>query len=81
MCCCPHCSQLSTIMFSIVKPDLGSTVLFHVVDNCQQCGQKNIVQFVCRLRVLGCVLCFFLTVFYKTMDNSKYHIIIFIIYM
>ena len=23
----------------------GSTVLFHIVDNCEQCGQQNIVQF------------------------------------
>ena len=41
---CSHCSQLSTIMFSIVTPDLGSTVLFHIVDNCEQSGQQNIVQ-------------------------------------
>ena len=40
---CPHCSQLSTIMFSIVSPDSGSTILFHIVDNCEQCGQQNIV--------------------------------------
>ena len=40
---CPHCSQLSTIMFSIVPPNSGLTILFHIVENCEQCGQQNIV--------------------------------------
>ena len=44
MVCGRHCSQLSTIMFNIVTPDPGSTVLFHIVDNYEQCGQQNNVQ-------------------------------------
>jgi hypothetical protein len=31
MLCCPHCSQLSTILNNIVTPDSGSTVLFNIV--------------------------------------------------
>ena len=44
MFCCPHCSQLSTIFFSIVTPDSGSTTLSTIVNNLEQCGQQNIVQ-------------------------------------
>jgi hypothetical protein len=44
MLCCPHCSQLSTILNNIVTPDSGSTVLFNIVDKCEQRGQQNIVQ-------------------------------------
>ena len=44
MLCCARCSQLSTIIFTIVTPDSGSTILFNIVDNCEQCGQQNIVQ-------------------------------------
>ncbi len=29
-------------MFSIVTPDTGSTVLFDIVDNCEQYGLQNI---------------------------------------
>ena len=35
--CCavivPHCSRLLTTLNNIVTPDLGSTILFNVVDN------------------------------------------------
>ena len=44
MLCCPHCLQLSTILFSIVTPDSDSAILFNIVDNCEQCGQHNFVQ-------------------------------------
>ena len=36
-----------TVVSSIVQhftPDLGSTILFNVVDNCEQCGLHNFVQ-------------------------------------
>jgi hypothetical protein len=36
MFCCPHCSQLSTILNNIVTPDSGSTILFNIVDKCEQ---------------------------------------------
>ena len=44
MLCYPHCSQLSTMLNNIVTPDSGSTILFNIVDKCEQCGQHNIVQ-------------------------------------
>ena len=44
MLCCPHCSMLSTILFSIVTPDCGLNNFFNIVDNIAQCGQHNIVQ-------------------------------------
>ena len=37
-------SCMSTVLFSVVIPDLDTTILFHIVDNCEQCGQINIVQ-------------------------------------
>ena len=37
----PALSLLSTIMFSIVTPESGSTALFHIVDNCEKCGQTD----------------------------------------
>jgi hypothetical protein len=42
--CFPHCSQLSTILNNIITPDSGSTILFHIVDKCEQRRQQNIVQ-------------------------------------
>jgi hypothetical protein len=42
--CCPRCSHLSTILNIIVEPESGVTILFNVVDNCEQCGQQSIVQ-------------------------------------
>jgi hypothetical protein len=33
MLCCPHCSQLSTILNNIVTPDSGSTILLTSVNN------------------------------------------------
>jgi hypothetical protein len=44
MLCGPHCSQLSTILNNIVTPESGSTILFNIVDKCEQCGPQNIVQ-------------------------------------
>ena len=41
---CPHCTHLSTILNNIVEPESGLTILFNIVDNCEQCGQQNIVQ-------------------------------------
>jgi hypothetical protein len=38
MFCCPHCSQLSTTLNNIVTPDSGSTILFNIVDKCEQRG-------------------------------------------
>jgi hypothetical protein len=29
---------------TIVEPESGVTILFNLVDNCEQCGQQNIVQ-------------------------------------
>jgi hypothetical protein len=29
---------------SIVEPESGVTILFNIVDNCEQCGQQSIVQ-------------------------------------
>jgi hypothetical protein len=45
MFCCPRCSHLpSTILNNIVEPESGVTILFNIVDNCEQCGLQNIVQ-------------------------------------
>ena len=44
MLCCRHYSMLSTILFNIVAPDSGLTILFIIVDNIKQCWQQNIVQ-------------------------------------
>ena len=44
MFCCPHCSGLWTILDNVVEPELGVTMLKNIVDNCEQCGQQNIVQ-------------------------------------
>jgi hypothetical protein len=33
-----------TILNNTVEPDSGVTILFNTVDNCEQCGQQNIVQ-------------------------------------
>ena len=41
---CPRCSHLSTILNNIVEPESGVTILFNIVDNCEQYGQQNIVQ-------------------------------------
>ena len=32
------------ILNNIVEPELGGTILFNIVDNCEQCGQQSIVQ-------------------------------------
>ena len=37
-----HACQL-TILNNIVEPESGVTILFKIVDNCEQCGQQNIV--------------------------------------
>ena len=44
MFCCPRCSHLSTILNNIVEPELGVTILFNIIDKCEQCGQQSIVQ-------------------------------------
>jgi hypothetical protein len=44
MFCCPRCLHLSTMLNNIVEPESGVTILFNIVDNCEQCGQQNIVQ-------------------------------------
>ena len=44
MFCSPSCSHLSTILNNIVESESGVTILFNIVDNCEQCGQQNIVQ-------------------------------------
>jgi hypothetical protein len=44
MFCCPRCSHLSTILNKIVELESGVTILFNIVDSCEQCGQQNIVQ-------------------------------------
>jgi hypothetical protein len=31
-------------MNNIVEPESGVTILFNIVDNCEQCGQQSIVQ-------------------------------------
>ena len=60
MLCYPHCSTLSTILFSIVTPncglDSGSTTcsLFNIVDNIEQCGQHNIVHSCFQQLVIFC---------------------------
>jgi hypothetical protein len=35
---------LSKTLNNIVEPESGVTILFNTVDNCEQCGQQNIVQ-------------------------------------
>ena len=55
---CPHCS---TIMFSVVTPNSGSTVLFHIVDNLLwtiwAAKHKHCSILLCsRIRALGCVV-------------------------
>ena len=37
MLCGSHCSHLSTILNNIVEPELGVTILFNIVDNCEKC--------------------------------------------
>ena len=32
------------LLNNIVEPDLGGTKLTNIVDNCEQCGQQNIVK-------------------------------------
>ncbi len=57
MLCHYNCSQLLTMLFSIATPDSGSAILFHIVDNCEQCEQHNIVHsslLYSRLRIFGC---------------------------
>ena len=41
MLCCPHCSQLLTILNNIVTPDSGSTILFNIVDKCENSEQRG----------------------------------------
>jgi hypothetical protein len=60
MLCGPHCSHLSTILNNIVEPESGATILFNIVDNCEQCGPHNIVQscfhqYCNKLTVFSCV--------------------------
>jgi hypothetical protein len=40
----PTLFTVSTVLNNIVAPDSGSTVLFNIVDKCEQRGQQNIVQ-------------------------------------
>jgi hypothetical protein len=35
---------LFTLVNNIVEPESGVTILFNIVDNCEQCGQQSIVQ-------------------------------------
>ena len=44
MFCCPHCSELLPKLNDVVEPESGVTMLKNIVDNCEQCGQQNIVQ-------------------------------------
>jgi hypothetical protein len=44
MFCCPRCSHLSTILNNIVEPASGVTILFNIIDNCEQCGPQSIAQ-------------------------------------
>jgi hypothetical protein len=41
-----HTCRCSHILNNIVEPESGVTILFNIVDNdnCEQCGQQNIVQ-------------------------------------
>ena len=41
---CYMLPTLFTLVNNIVEPELGVTILFNIVDNCEQCGQHNIVQ-------------------------------------
>jgi hypothetical protein len=41
---CPRCSHLSIILNNIVEPESGVTILFNIIDNCEQFGQQSIVQ-------------------------------------
>jgi transcription elongation factor Elf1 len=44
MFCCPRCSHSSTLLNNIVEPESGVTILFNIIDNCEQRGQQRIVQ-------------------------------------
>ena len=44
MFCCSHCSKLSKTLNNIVESELVVTMLNDIVDNSEQCGQKNFVQ-------------------------------------
>jgi hypothetical protein len=73
MLCGPHCSHLSTILNNIVEPELGVTILFNIVDNCEQCGPHNIVQSCFRqycnnLIVFSCVPLAYVSVYRRMSD-------------
>jgi hypothetical protein len=86
MFCCPRCSHLSTILNNIVEPESGVAILFNIVDNCEQCGQHNIVQscfhqYYNNLIVFSCVDYFiyfifmpFISEFYDNCIYIKYKI-------
>ena len=42
MFCRPHCSVLSTILFSAVTTDPGSTIFINIVHQYQQCNWQQI---------------------------------------
>ena len=46
MFCCPRPTLFTLVnnIEHVVEPESGVTILFNIVDNCEQCGQQSIVQ-------------------------------------
>jgi hypothetical protein len=42
MLCCPHCSQLPTILNNVITPDSGSTILFILLTSVNNVGSKTL---------------------------------------
>ena len=57
-CFASRCSHLSTILNNIVEPELGVTILFNIVDNCEHVRSKTLFNPVCcnNLIVFSCVI-------------------------
>ena len=51
MFCCPHCSQLSTILNNIVTHESGSIILFNIVDKCEQREQRAQRFYACTISI------------------------------
>mgnify|MGYP002804779220 CR=1 FL=1 len=62
MLCCPHYSRLSTTLNNIVELESGVTKQNKIVNNCEHCGQPNILD----INILTC----FATSYNERVDTS-----------
>jgi hypothetical protein len=54
----------NVLLSNIVEPESGVTILFNIVDNCEQCGQQSIVTSARRLcNHLGLYVCVYVCVY------------------